>query len=127
MANAPICPYCGKTAELVSSTYIYNGQDYGLVWCCPDYPKCDSFVGVHKHNNEPLGRMANRDLRTWKKRAHAAFDPLWQVGDNSRSKMYAWLAEQMGIEPDKCHIGLFNIGQCQHVVMICDAKRKELT
>jgi hypothetical protein len=39
---------------------------------------CDAWVGVHKGTNKPLGRLANRELRDWKKKAHAAFDPLWQ-------------------------------------------------
>ena len=31
-----------------------------------------AYVGVHKGTDKPLGRLANAELRYWKKRAHAA-------------------------------------------------------
>jgi hypothetical protein len=36
-------------------------------------------VGCHKGTTKPLGRLADAELREWKKRAHAAFDPVWQA------------------------------------------------
>ncbi len=38
----------------------------------------------------------------------------------SRGKAYKWLAEQMGVPQDECHIGYFTIEQCQRVVEICE-------
>lgn len=33
----------------------------------------------------------------------------------------AWLAEQLGIERQKCHIGQFDIETCERVAEICNA------
>ena len=74
-----ICPYCNVPAKLVSSTIVYGDRDYGLIWLCSNFPKCDARVGVHKGQEFPLGRLADKELRKWKMKAHAAFDPIWQI------------------------------------------------
>jgi hypothetical protein len=119
------CEYCGDTPELhEKSEHIYNGKDYGPVWQCP---LCQAYVGCHLGTHKALGRLATKELREWKMRAHAAFDPLWKVRilrrqkgwKKSRGKGYQWLAEQLGLPCDECHIGYFTIEQCKRVVEIC--------
>lgn len=139
------CPYCQSPVELTSSTKIYGGRDYGLVYLCTRWPDCDAYVGVQKGTEKPLGRMANAELRFWKMKAHAAFDPIWKLKLARRHKErgpeyrkayargsgYRWLAEQLGIDSKECHIGLFNVETCKRVVEICSqrplprSKRKE--
>lgn len=125
-----ICPYCQNPAEYTDSAAVYRGQSYGMVYLCRP---CDAYVGVHKGTDKPLGRMANKDLREWKVKAHAAFDPLWEAklakrrrerGPEykkvfARGSGYKWLAEQLGIERKDCHIGMFDVEQCKRVVEIC--------
>jgi hypothetical protein len=117
---------------LDSSARIY-GKDYGLIYFCVDYPVCDAYVGVHEGTTEPLGRLANKELREWKIKAHAAFDPLWKAklkkrqlekGEiykkhYARGSGYKWLATQLGIKKEECHIGMFDIDMCKKVVDIC--------
>lgn len=122
MSALPDCPYCGKPAALKNSRVIYK-RDYGMVWICPDYPACDAYVGCHKGTNKPLGRLANAELREAKKEAHAAFDPLWQDGAMKRTAAYIWLAEQLGIERQACHVGMFDVAECRRVVEICGGRR----
>lgn len=115
----PVCPYCGANAVLVHSRVVYgNGRDYGNVWVCSNYPTCDAYVGVHRSTNRPLGRLANRRLRNAKMTAHDAFDPIWKEKILSRSAAYGWLAEQMEIPVEQCHIGMFDVGQCRKVVQV---------
>jgi hypothetical protein len=132
MTASVICPYCGSKAIFTSSTRVYRGRDYGMIYLCPNYPACDSYVGVHKGTNIPLGRMANKELRLWKNRAHAVFDPLWQMklakrraehGQypkcRARGSGYKWLAGQLGIPVEKCHIAMFDVELCKRVVEVC--------
>ena len=111
-----ICPYCQADAKLTDSQCVYR-RSYGLIWIC--FP-CMAWVGVHKNSpaNVPLGRLANAELRQWKQRAHAAFDPLWREGDMRRKQAYAWLAERMGMSRKQCHIGMFDVAECKRVVEI---------
>lgn len=106
------CPYCGKTAELVDSIEIY-GRSYGMVYLCR---KCDAYVGCHPGTDKPLGRLANRELRMWKMRAHSAFDLLWKCRHMRRQQAYAWLAEKLDIPTEQCHIGMFDVDMCQKVI-----------
>lgn len=110
------CPYCGALAELTSSTRVYSGRDFGPIWCCPNWPACDSYVGVHRGTSRALGRMANAELRAWKVRAHAAFDGPCRHGRASR---YRWLAARLGIPSAECHIGAFDVETCRRVVEEC--------
>lgn len=126
------CPYCNSIATLENSIKVYK-KDYGLMYICGNYPDCDAYVGVHKNTTKPLGRLSNKELRKWKNKAHAVFDPLWQRKLEKRRKErgekykkvwargsgYKWLALQLGIEMKDCHIGMFDIELCKKTVEIC--------
>lgn len=114
------CPYCGTPAVLVDSRVIY-GTSYGRAWACGRYPECDAYVGCHQGTDRPKGTLADAALRRARKAAHAAFDPLWQRrgGGNRRSVAYAWLARQLGLGVDDCHMGLFDLETCRRVVEVC--------
>lgn len=116
------CDYCGWKAEFVDSKVIY-GRSYGMVYLCRN---CMAYVGVHKGTAKPLGRLANAQLRYWKKQAHAAFDPLWQYGQfkGHRNVAYAWLAERMRLPVEQIHIGMFDVGDCKRVIAICNTERR---
>lgn len=114
-ACVPVCPYCSNLSVYLPSKRIYR--------CDP----CDAQVGVHKHNNQPLGTLANAELRAARKKAHSYFDPLWRCKmqrnsltvSQARKPAYEWLAVQMGLSFDECHIGEFDIEQCNQVMRIC--------
>lgn len=122
-----ICDYCCKPAELVDSAEVYGGRKgFGPVWLCRP---CWAWVGVHPNSprHAPLGRLANAELRQWKIRAHAAFDPIWKTlvksgltKSRARLNAYKWLSEQMGIPLKGTHIGMFDVAQCMAVVEICN-------
>ncbi len=123
--SAPVCPYCGAEAALHrSSAKFYRGRDYGPVWACVP---CQAWVGCHPGTSTPLGRLANKELRQAKMRAHAAFDPLWKRinGERkmSRGNAYRWLSDRLGIPFDDCHIGMFDIDTCGRVVEVCSEHR----
>ena len=134
-----ICDYCGTPAKLVTGWTIYpHRPDLAekLFWHCETD---DAYVGCHAPgavyyengkrktytNGVPLGRLANAELREWKKRAHAAFDPVWKSARMSRREAYAWLSAKMNIPIAACHIGMFTPDQCRQVVSICEQERSK--
>lgn len=117
-----ICPYCNKPSKYVDSEIIY-GKSYGMVYYCGD---CRAWVGVHKGTDKALGRLANKELRDWKIKAHDLFDKMWMVRmqqgyskNNARNMAYRWLSEQLNLTIDKTHIGMFDVDQCKKVVDLC--------
>ena len=123
--NHAICPYCEIPAALVEhgdELYPYR-RDFGMLWAC----RCGAYVGCHPGTILPLGRLADAELREAKKRAHAVFDPIWQreierngaKPRSARAFTYGWLARELGISTDQCHIGWFDNAQCQRVIEIC--------
>lgn len=123
-----ICPYCEEPTVFVDSAEIY-GTSYGMIFLCRP---CKAYVGVHKGSAIALGRLANAELRLWKKNAHACFDPLWKRKieggvdkHTARTQTYAWLAEQMNLPRDQTHIGMFDVAECKQVVEICKVELRK--
>lgn len=134
------CPYCLRQAKRVGGRVIYPHRpdlsDLSFFHCAP----CHAYVGCHP-DGRPMGRLANAALRRMKQAAHAAFDPLWatfaaqqlaypeESRPNSklkrimRSRAYAWLSVQLGVQVDDTHIGMFDEAQCQRVIDVIEAER----
>lgn len=135
MTDRPICPYCNADSELVYGDVIYphrHDLHHKPFYLC--HP-CDAYVGCHPGTEDPLGRLADPELRKAKQRAHAAFDPLWKATaerqnttrNKARRAGYRWLAEQLGIHIDDCHIGMMDVAMCDRVVEICAPYRMDGT
>lgn len=107
-----VCPYCKGDTEFVDSTVVY-GRSYGMIYLCRP---CDAYCGVHKGTDKSLGRLANKELRQWKKDAHAHFDKIWQDGHLKRTSAYQKLSQELGIDPQYTHIGMFSVETCKRVV-----------
>jgi hypothetical protein len=80
----------------------------------------------------PLGRLANAELRRAKMAAHDAFDRDWHAHyerrrsadpsfprGRARAAAYKCLAALLGIAPERCHIGMFDVDACWKVVELC--------
>jgi zinc-finger-containing domain len=98
------CDHCkSKTVAHKSNAEIY-GQEFGkwpYIWHCES---CNASVGCHPGTNIPLGRMADRHTRRLRHDVHEIFDRLWKERYMSREKAYQWLAFELGIELEQCHI-----------------------
>jgi hypothetical protein len=86
-------------------------------YLCAD---CNAYVGCHAGGDgkQPLGRLANSELRTAKQAAHAAIDPHWRTGKLSRKEVYKRLANLLAIPIRETHIGMFDVEQCRKVVRL---------
>lgn len=108
------CPYCGKSAEWVENKEIY-GRNYGKSYMCYLCKSCDAYVGCHENSRKPLGRMANRELREWRKKAKNMFIAE-KIGDwknkPKKKESYAWLKNLMGKE---FHFGDSTIEECKFI------------
>jgi hypothetical protein len=123
---AVLCGECGATAILVTGADVYPHRPdlHALqIWRCA----CGATVGCHAGSTKPKGTPASAETRRARIAAHAAFDPLWRrkmakegvSQKRARGSAYKWLADQLGIEWNDCHIGLFDAATAQRVVTIC--------
>lgn len=112
--KAEICPYCKSPTEYIDSSEVYL-ESHGMTYICRP---CNAWVGVHKRwPKRALGRLANSELRYYKKLTHDLFDPLWKTGVfESRNDAYAWLSDFTGIPSEYTHIGMFGISTCKNIV-----------
>ena len=114
-----ICPYCKKEAKLVTGKVLYPHNrelHWEQFWRCEP---CGAYVGCHKGTDQPLGNLADQNLRSLRRKAHASFDVLWKKGFMKRKTAYNWLADTLELDGESCHIGLFDAPMCRKVVLIC--------
>lgn len=119
-----VCPHCGSQVKIVGNEQIY-GKPYGdwpWVYMC-DGNFCDAYVGLHPFTNIPLGTLATHAMRDARKRAKAAFKPMYESKRMTRTQAYAWLAEKLGIvKVEECHIGWFDVETCNRVIEVCQSR-----
>lgn len=118
------CDYCQREADLVTGADIYphlpelHAKEF---WRCRP---CGAYVGCHAGTRNPLGRLANAELRLAKVAAHAAFDLFWRSRGWGRNAAYRWLSDRLGIPRAQCHIGMFDVETCARVVAMCEPQEQ---
>ena len=147
------CPHCGAEVGIVHNSAIY-GRGFGewpWAYRCSS-AKCSAYVGMHPHTAIPLGTLATAEIRAARRLAKDAFTTVWtsmaraawadtkqgrrgeslsgswgrQMMSDARSRGYTWLAGELGIgNPRECHIGWFDVKQCQAVVEACYKHARE--
>lgn len=136
---APPCGCCedGGSVDIAQGQAIYPSRPD--LWSHPDGTErwwwlcssCRGYVGCHKDTLKPLGTPADKATRRAREAAHAVFDPLWQKRQRlsgltrsvARGRGYKWLADQLGIDRKRCHIGEMNAEMAMQVVAICKKAR----
>lgn len=107
------CPYCNEESSFVDSKIVYS-KSYGMIYYCED---CQAWCGVHGHGKKALGRLANKELREWKIKAHEQFDKLWRGNKVMNRKLaYKYLSDHLRIPKQYTHIGMFSIATCKRVI-----------
>lgn len=119
------CGECGRRADLVGGDVVYpHRPDLSAkrFYRCP----CGAYVGCHPGTLEPLGSPAGAVTRKARSDAHAHLDALTRAVDarapgkgGARGRAYAWLAGQLGITPEDCHVGMMDAETARRVVDAC--------
>ena len=116
----PKCPYCRQDARLLGweePGYPYP-ENWGPAWKCAP---CDAYVRCYRGTTKPLGTLADAETRHWRSLAHRAVDPFWQGVQMSRSAVYRWMAQVLGVE--EAHIGELDPAGCQRVIAAVEHSR----
>ncbi len=120
--SAPIkCDNCGSDRiGLTSNSVVYGVQrgDWPYCFYCDE---CSAMVGCHPNTHLPMGLMATGPTRRKRKQLHVLFDPIWRLGYISRDDAYIWLAKELEIESDNCHIGELTLSKLQRALEIMRA------
>ena len=131
----PICQYCGQQAVVVDGEQLYGSAKYRgrNFWVCKP---CGAWTGCHgagsyssktinnveyrnyRMGQEPLGTLANAELRAIRQMCHQLFDDIWRERHVTRYYAYRALAYRLGIPIDDCHIAMFDTKQCEKMLQV---------
>ena len=106
-ANRVKCPRCGGEPQRNETRYGTRLSCCGL-WAWGEYP------------------LADAETHEARKAAHAAFDKVWRDGRLSRSAAYRYLAREMRMTHDECHVKLMNAAQARRVVEIAERMKEKV-
>lgn len=116
------CPCCHSKAVRLTTHEVLYGKTFGdwpVIYYCDN---CRASVSCHKGTNIPMGYMADQENKTARSVLHKVFDPLWKTQKySSRTSMYKWLAEVLGIAYSDCHISRLDTEQCHTATKHCKA------
>ncbi len=114
------CPNCN--ARMIPRVRRVDSAPF---WGCEKWPTCKATHGAHP-GGRPLGIPGTPEVKAARRRAHAAFDPIWEQGFMHRNAAYDWLAKALGLRRADVHIGAFSREQCENVVILSTAKLAEV-
>lgn len=116
-----ICSYCGQLTKLVQGSEIYKTENKPYskkyFYYCKE---CDAYVGCHPGTKNSMGTVANRRLRKLRNSCHNSFDKIWKDKHLTRSQAYKWLAAELNISPEQCHIAMFDEQICLKAIQKCN-------
>lgn len=98
-------------SDISAGTYLY---------VCRRWPACDAYVTADRRTKQPLGTLANGDLRHKRILAHHALHSVQAQLGMSRDQSYRWLQTQMGLPGDQVHIAKCGDYRCEQIIRICE-------
>jgi hypothetical protein len=89
--------------------------------------EADYLIQRMQDGRMPVGRVRSKSksaepgspLARARMMAHKAFDPKWESGKMSRNEAYHWLAKELKIPKEQCHMMLMDEATCLEVVRLC--------
>lgn len=101
--------------------HMRNSRNVGM-WKCKNN-KCRALVSCHPGTTNPVGYMAQEQLRRLRTECHRAFDMLWSCNNSpfTRQSAYYWMAGILNI-PKECS-NISKLTEEQIHVVIEESKR----
>lgn len=109
--------HCGRPAVLRDAKEVCRTRREGeKAYVCSGYPACDSFVLAHPNTLEPMGSLAEPELRRLRFEAHRQFGQLHKAGIMTKRQSYQWLAQIVHAPMSHAHIGHLGEYFCKEVI-----------
>lgn len=81
---------------------------------------CDAYVTADRRTKQPLGTLANGELRHKRILAHHALHNVQTSLGMNRDQSYRWLQTQMRLPGDQVHIAKCGDYLCEQIIRICE-------
>lgn len=72
-----------------------------------------------------MGFPADKETRELRDKAHKIADSIWRKRILSRTLVYQRVAKEIGIEHEKCHIGMLGFNELKLFIEACEKVKNE--
>jgi hypothetical protein len=106
-----VCDACSSPSIIYTTEADVKGTNkrkWPYIWYCRN---CKASVGCHPNTNLPLGYMASPYISHLRATLHAIIDPLWQSKLGTRKEIYSWIAKELCLSDEFCHIAQLSLTQ----------------
>jgi len=112
------CPYCGRKAKMVTRDFVYgeNARDKDeFMYICSG--GCDAYVYCHNGTTKPMGKLANKELRQARIKAHKTMTIILNNGFMTKGELYKYLDVKM-IAGRHFHIAESDLYNCNEAIRV---------
>lgn len=109
------CPYCNAPAVLQRTDQVYGVECDTMLYVCKNYPACDTYIRTIPGTMQPLGTMANAELRQLRRETHEVFDQLYLRHLMTKDAAYDWMAFWLSCQRSNAHIAMLDTFACKLV------------
>ena len=129
------CPYCGSPLRFVTaeqlkqmveshpkrpkkaSPFVCNHMHY---YVCSNFNNCQSYIGAYENTYDPMGAVANPELRMLRIQTHLVFDEIWKNNILPKDEAYSLLGDKLNLLRSQTHISQFNKTNCEKTISIAE-------
>jgi hypothetical protein len=109
-----VCRYCRSPVSLVSAEEVYPGMglEAKLYFC----EGCGARVGVHEGTDDPVGYLADAELRRWRRVLHEALRELRKPRFYQKS-VHGLIREALGVPRERARVAMLSIGEVKNMIV----------
>lgn len=110
-----VCRYCRSPVSLVSAEEVYPGLrlEANLYFC----EGCGARVGVREETGDPVGYLADAELRRWRRVVHEALRPLRREARSYPTPVHEMIQRALGVPEERARVAMLSIGEIKNLVM----------
>jgi hypothetical protein len=120
-----VCRYCRSPVHLVSAEKVFPGTNLSanLYFC----EGCGARVGVHEGTGEPVGYLADAELRRWRRVLHQALDPLRREARWYPEPVHELIQDALDVPEERAHVAMLSIREIKNMIVWLMRKGPELS
>ncbi len=128
------CPYCSSLTLRMTGRELHPARPDLINKHYHVCRACDAWAVCSDGTWDPIGPLANAELRRARQDAHSSLEGIWSNAakdhqwstSKARNLTYIWMSDEMSIDQKDLQIGRFGLEQCNLLILIAKHREPDL-